>query len=69
MPPNLRSRRDCGPGMEMFLVDEFGGRWKSRIGKSPDSDGDHLGFALWFPVDCRAAISAKVEGHFESAIG
>jgi hypothetical protein len=55
--------------MEMFLVDEFGGRWKSRIGKSPDSDGDHLGFALWFPVDCRAAISAKVEGHFESAIG
>jgi hypothetical protein len=55
--------------MTMFLVDGFGGRWKCRIGKSPDGHGDHLGFALWFPVDCRAAISAKVEGHFESAIG
>src|SRR6516162_1456995 len=37
--------------------------------RCPDGDCDHLGFAPWFPVDCGAAIPAKVESHLESAIG
>lgn len=47
--------------MPVLLIDCLIRSTEVRIGERANPDCDMIGFALWLPEDCRAAIGTEME--------
>ncbi len=53
----------------MYFVDYLRRRRELWLGEGADSDSDHVGLPVRFPIDRRAATWAKMEGNLMAAVG
>jgi hypothetical protein len=56
------------PRVAAVAVDRLGRRGERWIGECAHSDRDSFGLSVWKPKDCGAALRAKVEGDWMSAV-